>query len=134
MATQCFQAIEMIGMPEARIILSQCAIYLATSPKSNSSYMAIGAAMSAVREKGDLPVPLHLRNAPVKLMKDLGYGQDYTYSHDYKGNFSMQEFLPDSLSGHALYTPGDNPKEREIQDWLGRRWKGKYGYGKSEEK
>lgn len=128
MATQCFQAIEMIGMPEARIILSQCAVYLATSPKSNSTYNAIGEAMDMVRETGDLPVPLHLRNAPVKLMKELGYGKDYQYAHDYPGNFIELEYLPETLSGKVFYRPGKNARELEVRNWLGQRWKGKYGY------
>ncbi|MCC7298409.1 MAG: replication-associated recombination protein A [Bacteroidia bacterium] len=128
LATQCFQAIEMIGMPEARIILSQCAVYLATSPKSNSAYMAIENALSTVRKTGDLSVPLHLRNAPVKLMKDLGYGENYAYAHQYEGNFIDQEFLPEEISGTAFYVPGKNAKENETSAWLKRRWKGKYGY------
>ena len=128
MATQCFQAVEMIGMPEARIILSQCAVYLATSPKSNSTYLAIGEAMDRVRSTGDLPVPLHLRNAPTRLMKDLNYGQDYRYAHAHENNFAEQEFLPDSLSGSKFYEPGDNTREKEVRQWLRSRWKGKYGY------
>jgi putative ATPase len=130
MATQCFQAVSLIGMPEARIILSQCAIYLATSPKSNSSYMAIDAALDAVRKTGDLPVPLPLRNAPVKLMKDLGYGQNYEYAHAHPGNFADMEFLPDALQNTAFYHPGSNAKETELRRWLAARWKAKYGYDK----
>lgn len=128
MATQCFQAVEMIGMPEARIILSQCAVYLATSPKSNSSYVAIDDAIAKVRSTGDLPVPLHLRNAPTKLMKDLNYGKDYAYAHSYENNFTELEFLPDSLSGNKFYEPGKNQREEETRKWLKNRWKGKYGY------
>lgn len=128
MATQCFQAVEMIGMPEARIILSQCAVYLATSPKSNSTYLAIGEALDRVRSTGDLPVPLHLRNAPTRLLKDLNYGQDYRYAHVHENNFAEQEFLPDSLSGSKFYEPGDNTREKEVRQWLRSRWKGKYGY------
>ncbi len=127
MATTTMQAAQMIGWPESRIILSQCAIYLACSPKSNASYMAIGAAQSKVKESGDLPVPLHLRNAPTKLMKDIGYGRNYQYSHEGEGNFLDQEYLPDALSGTAFYEPGDNPREREYRAMLERLWGGKYG-------
>lgn len=127
MATTTMQAVQMIGWPEGRIILSQCAIYLACSPKSNASYLAIGAALDEVRRSGDLPVPLHLRNAPTKLMKELGHGADYRYSHDGKGNFVEQEFLPEALSGRSLYRPGDSPKEREHAALLERLWKGRYG-------
>ena len=126
MATTTMQAAQMIGWPESRIILSQCAIYLACSPKSNASYMAIGAAQSKVKETGDLPVPLHLRNAPTKLMKDIGYGKNYQYSHEGEGNFLDQEYLPDALSGTAFYEPGDNPREREYRAMLERLWGGKY--------
>lgn len=128
MATQCFQAVEMIGMPEARIILSQCAVYLATSPKSNSTYLAIGEAMERVRSTGDLPVPLHLRNAPTGLMKELDYGKNYAYAHAHPDNFAELEFLPESLTGSKFYEPGDNTREKEIRQWLRSRWKGKYGY------
>jgi putative ATPase len=128
MATQCFQAIEMIGMPEARIILSQCAIYLACSAKSNSAYMAIDAAFQAVRNTGDQPVPLHLRNAPTKLMKDLDYGKNYQYAHGYAGNFVDLEFLPEKLSGTTLFEPGNNAREKEMREWLKARWKEKYNY------
>ncbi|NER10498.1 putative ATPase [Muriicola jejuensis] len=127
-ANSTFQAVTTIGYPEARILLSECAIYLATSPKSNSSYMAIGDAQAAVKEHGDLPVPLDLRNAPTKLMKDLGYGKDYKYAHDYQNNFIDAEFLPDSLKGTVFYSPGDNSRENSIKDFLTRRWKGKYEY------
>lgn len=128
MATQCFQAIEMIGMPEARIILSQTAIYLATSPKSNASYMAIEKAFETVRKTGDQPVPLHLRNAPTKLMKNLDYGKDYKYAHQYDQNFVDLEFLPDGISGTQMYDPGNNQREAEIRKFLKQRWKDKYGY------
>ncbi|MBL7811758.1 MAG: replication-associated recombination protein A [Bacteroidetes bacterium] len=128
MATQCFQAVSVIGMPEARIILSQTAIYLACSPKSNSSYLAIDAALDMVRKTGDLPVPLHLRNASSKLMKDLGYGKEYGYAHSHEGNFVLQEFLPDALSGSVLFAPGNNPREAEMRQALQRLWKEKYNY------
>lgn len=126
MAQSCFQAVHTIGMPEARILLSQCAIYLASSPKSNSSYQAISKAQKLVSETGDLAVPLPLRNAPTELMKDLDYGKDYAYAHDYDGNFVDMEFMPKQLSGHKLYIPGDNPRENEIKSFLESRWKDKY--------
>ena len=126
MAQSCFQAVHTIGMPEARILLSQCAIYLASSPKSNSSYQAISKAQKLVSETGDLAVPLPLRNAPTKLMKDLDYGKDYAYAHDYDGNFVDMEFMPEQLSGHKLYIPGDNPRENEMKSFLESRWKDKY--------
>ncbi|MBK7383195.1 MAG: replication-associated recombination protein A [Flavobacteriales bacterium] len=126
MATTTMQAVQMIGWPEGRIILSQCAIYLACSAKSNASYLAIGAAQTEVKRSGDLPVPLHLRNAPTKLMKTIGYGKDYRYSHEGEGNFVDQEFLPEAISGKTLYIPGDNPREAEYAEWLRKRWKGKY--------
>lgn len=128
MATTCFQAVQAIGMPEARIILSQAVIYLATSPKSNSAYLAIDQAMAKVRETGALPVPLQLRNAPTKLMKSLDYGKDYRYAHDYSGNFVEQEFLPDELKGKKFYEPGRNPSEEKVREKLRREWKEKYGY------
>ena len=128
MATQCFQAIQMIGMPEARIILSQTAIYLATSAKSNASYIAIETAMDLVNKTGDQPVPLHLRNAPTKLMKNMGYGKDYKYAHQYDQNFVDLEFLPEMLSGTVIYNPGKNPKEDELRKYLKLRWGEKYGY------
>jgi putative ATPase len=128
MANSCFEAVHKIGPPEARIILSQCAVYLASSPKSNASYMAINKAQAAVQLYGDLPIPLHLRNAPVKLMKDLGYGKDYQYSHDYAQNFSAQEYLPEKLSGTRFYDPGQNPREDELRRYLKNLWKAKYGY------
>lgn len=128
MANNTFQAVSVIGYPESRIILSQCAIYLATSPKSNASYMAIADAISAVRQTGDLPVPLHLRNAPTKLMKELGYGEDYKYAHNYQNNFVSQEFLPKELSGTAFFNPGSNNRENNLREFLKNRWKDKYNY------
>lgn len=127
-ANNAFQAVENIGWPEARIILSQCATYLATSPKSNAAYTAINRAQDKVRETGDLSVPLHIRNAPTELTKDLGYGKGYRYAHDHAGNFAEQEFLPEELNGTPFYEPGDNKKEQEIRRFLRERWKGKYGY------
>lgn len=126
MANTTFQAVTIIGYPEARILLSQCAIYLATSPKSNASYAAIGKAQQLVKETGDLSVPLALRNAPTKLMKDLGYGANYKYAHDYQNNFVEEEFLPKELSGTSFYQPGNNAKENAIKEFLAKRWKGKY--------
>lgn len=128
MATNTFQAVSVIGYPESRILLSQCAIYLATSPKSNSTYMAIGKAQQLVKQTGDLSVPIHLRNAPTKLMKELGYGEDYKYSHDYPNNFVDQEFLPTELSGTVLYEPGHNSRENGTRDFLKNRWQFKYKY------
>lgn len=128
LATNCFQAIQMIGMPEARIILSQTVIYLATSVKSNASYLAIDEAMSLVKKTGNLPVPLHLRNAPTQLMKDLNYGSDYHYAHVYENNFIVQEFLPDGISGQKFYETGNNARENEQRQFLKNRWKEKYGY------
>ena len=127
-ANNCFQAVNVIGYPEVRIILSQCAIYLATSPKSNASYMAIDEALALVRQQGDLPVPLHLRNAPTKLMKELGYGEKYEYAHSHQGNFVVQEFLPEQISGTAFYQPGNNARERETREALKKLWGTKYGY------
>ena len=127
-ANACFQAVENIGYPECRIILSQCAIYLATSPKSNASYLAIDEALEAVRKKGDLPVPLHLRNAPTKLMKELGYGLKYDYSHNNPNHFAPQEYLPDELTGTRFYDPANNPRENENRTFLKQRWQEKYGY------
>jgi putative ATPase len=126
MADACFRAVTNIGWPESRIILSQCAIFLATSAKSNASYMAIDDAIAEVKRSGDLPVPLNLRNAPTKLMKDLGYGTNYQYSHMYDGNFAFQEFLPDGLSNSVFYNPGKNQREDQVRDWLKSRWKDKY--------
>ena len=128
MATNTFQAVSVIGYPESRILLSQCAIYLATSPKSNSTYIAIGKAQQLVKQTGDLSVPIHLRNAPTKLMKELGYGEDYKYSHDYPNNFVDQEFLPTELSGTVLYEPGQNSRENGTRDFLKNRWQFKYNY------
>ncbi len=128
MATNTFQAVNLIGYPEARIILAQCVVYLASSPKSNASYMAIENALSAIRETGDLPVPLSIRNAPTKLMKKLDYGKGYQYAHDYEDNFVNMEFLPDHLRGTKFYEPGNNPREEELRKYLRVRWKEKYGY------
>ncbi|HSJ67865.1 MAG TPA: replication-associated recombination protein A [Anditalea sp.] len=128
LATNCFEAVRMIGYPESRIILSQCVTYLASSAKSNASYMAINKAQAIVRQEGDLPVPLHLRNAPTKLMKDLNYGKEYKYSHDYENNFVQQEFMPDKLKGSKLYDPGNNARENELRKNLQKLWKNKYGY------
>ena len=128
MANNIFQAVSVIGYPESRILLSQCAIYLATSPKSNASYMAIGKAQQAVKQTGDLSVPIHLRNAPTKLMKELGYGEDYKYAHDYPGSFVYQEFLPDDLVNTPFYEPGENAREKQTKDFLRQRWQGKYNY------
>ena len=125
-ANSAFQAVTTIGYPEARIILSQCAIYLATSPKSNASYMAIGKAQQTVKQTGDLSVPLPLRNAPTKLMKDLGYGEDYKYAHNYQNNFVEEEFLPEKLVGTSFYEPGINQRENAIKEFLKNRWKDKY--------
>ena len=127
LANACFDAVNKIGYPECRIVLSQTVVYMATSIKSNSTYKAIGNALDIVRRTGDLSVPLHIRNAPTKLMKDIGYGADYKYAHDYQGNFVDQEFLPDEIKGTKFYEPGDNPKERETRKFLIDRWK-KYGY------
>lgn len=127
LANNCFDAVNKIGFPESRIILSETAIYLANSPKSNSAYEAINAAQALVKQTGNLPVPLHLRNAPTKLMKELGYGKEYKYSHAYKGNFAEQEFLPDDISGTQLYSPQENPAESKFKDKLKTLWK-KYGY------
>lgn len=128
MANTTFEAVNKIGYPESSLILSQCAIYLASSAKSNSATVAIGAAMSAVRQHGDLPVPLHIRNAPTKLMKDLGYKKGYEYSHDYDKNFSPQEYLPKEISGNKYYDPGKNAREEELRKFLKSLWKDKYNY------
>jgi len=128
MANTTFDAVQKIGMPEGRIVLSQCTVYLACSPKSNASYEAVNQAIDKARETGNLPVPVHLRNAPTKLMKDLGYGADYKYSHSEEGNFSDQEYLPDQIKSHRFYTPGINPREAEMRKRLQNLWKGKYGY------
>lgn len=128
MANTTFQAVSVIGYPESRIILSQCATYLATSPKSNSAYEAIGKAQQLVRETGDLSVPLSVRNAPTKLMKELGYGDNYQYAHSYENNFAPQEFLPDEIKNTKLYNPGNNARENSLREFLKQRWKDKYGY------
>lgn len=125
-ANNCFQAINVIGNPEARIILSETAIYLAVSPKSNSAYMAINEALALVKQTGNLPVPLHLRNAPTKLMKDLDYGKDYKYAHSYEGNFVEQDFLPEEIRNIKLYEPGNNSTEKKIYDELRKKWNNKY--------
>ncbi len=128
LATNTFEAVNIIGYPEARIILSQCAVYLATSVKSNAAYMAINNAISIVKSHGDLAVPLHLRNAPTKLMKTMNYGKDYKYAHNFEGNFTNIEFLPEKISGTKLYEPGNNPREEEIRKFLKVRWNDKYNY------
>jgi putative ATPase len=128
LANACFDAVNKIGNPEARIILAQCATYLASSHKSNASYMAIGDALEVVRKHGDLPVPLHIRNAPTGLMKRMGYGKDYKYAHSYENNFTEQEFLPDEIKGTVFYEPGKNPREEELRRYLKTLWKEKYGY------
>ncbi|MEY4703063.1 MAG: hypothetical protein RIR96_960 [Bacteroidota bacterium] len=128
MANTAFQAVDVIGYPESRIILSQCAIYLTTSIKSNASYMAIEDALEDVKKWGDLPVPLHLRNAPTKLMKNMDYGKDYKYAHHFENNFILQDHLPEKLNGKTYYSPQKNPREEEVRKFLKERWKGKYGY------
>jgi len=128
LANSTFQAVTSVGYPEGRILLSECVIYLATSPKSNTAYKAINKAQEKVRQTGNLPIPLHLRNAPTKLMKEIGYGEDYKYAHDYKNQFIEQEFLPEEIKGTTLYQPGDNQKEKSIRDFLKSRWNKKYGY------
>jgi len=128
LANNCFQAVNVIGWPESRIILSQTVTYLASSAKSNASYDAINKAQALVKQTGDLSVPLHIRNAPTKLMKQLNYGKDYQYAHAYEGNFVEQEFMPDSLSGVKLYDPGKNPAEEKLREKLRQNWKSKYGY------
>lgn len=128
MATTTFQAVQAVGLPEGRIILSQAAVYLASSPKSNSAYMAINQAQQLVRETGSLPIPLHLRNAPTKLMKDLDYGKNYKYSHDFSGNFTQQDFLPEDLKGKKLFEPQENPAEQKLKQQLKDWWGDWYGY------
>ncbi len=128
LANATFDAVNKIGYPESRIILSQCAVYLASSVKSNASYEAIGNALEAVNKWGDLPVPLHIRNAPTKLMKEMDYGKNYKYAHSFAGNFAEQEYLPEKLAGTAFYTPGNNVREEEMRRFLKSLWKGKYGY------
>ena len=128
LANACFESVNKIGMPEGRIILSQTAVYLATSPKSNSTYLAIGKALELVKKTGDLPVPLHLRNAPTNLMKQIGYGNDYMYSHDYQNHFVQQQFMPDALQTLELYSPCDNPREMKTREELRKLWYGVYKY------
>ena len=128
MANNTFQAVTTIGYPESRILLSQCAVYLATSPKSNATYMAINNAQATVKQTGDLAVPLHLRNAPTKLMKELGFGEEYQYSHNYSNNFSEQEYLPDAIKETKFYEPGSNSRENGTREFLKNRWKDKYNY------
>jgi putative ATPase len=128
MANATFDAVNKIGYPESNLILSQCAIYLASSAKSNAATLAIGAAMNAVKQHGDLPVPLHIRNAPTKLMKNLDYGKNYEYSHSYENNFSPQEYLPEKISGNKFYDPGKNAREEELRKFLKSLWKDKYNY------
>jgi putative ATPase len=128
LAQSCFNAVNLVGWPESRIILSETAVYLATSPKSNASYMAIENAIGAVHEHGDLPVPLHLRNAPTRLMKDLGYHKGYKYAHEFAGNFIVENYLPEEISGTIFYEPGSNPREDEIRKQLDARWHKIYNY------
>lgn len=128
LAQSCFNSVQVIGMPESQLILSQTAIYLATSAKSNSATTAIGAAISLVKQHGDLPVPLHLRNAPTKLMKNIGYGKNYKYAHSYEGNFADLDFLPEAIRGTKIYNPGNNPKEYESKEKLKKLWGDRYKY------
>lgn len=128
LANNCFDAVDKIGWPESRIILSETAIYLTTSAKSNAAYMAINRAQQTVKKTGDLPVPLHLRNAPTKLMKEAGYGKDYQYAHDFPGNFVYQEFMPDKISSESLYKPSDNAREKELKRKMETFWKNKYNF------
>ena len=128
LAQSTFDAVQSVGMPEARIVLSQCVIHLATAPKSNASYLAINQALKEVEKSANLPVPLHLRNAPTPLAKDLGHGQAYQYPHDFVENFVAQKYLPDELEGTRFFEPGNNPKENSLRSWLKSIWKGKYGY------
>jgi putative ATPase len=128
LANATFEAVDKIGYPEARIILAQCATYLAASPKSNASYLAIETALGTVRKTGDLPVPMAIRNAPTKLMKEMGYSQGYQYAHDHEKNFADMEFLPDAIAGQTFYAPGANAREEEMRRFLRERWKQKYGY------
>jgi putative ATPase len=126
LANACFQAVSTVGYPESRIMLAECVIYLANSPKSNSAYAAVNAAMEFAQKTGDLAVPLHLRNAPTKLMEQLGYGNGYKYAHDYEGHFAEQEFMPEEISGTTFYFPQDNPAEQKAKDTIQKLWKGKY--------
>ena len=128
LANSTFQSISIVGLPESRIILSQCAIYLATSPKSNSVYNAINNAQDNIKKTGNLPIPIHLKNAPTKLMKELNYGKEYLYSHDFENNFIKQEFLPDEINKNIFYKPGNNNRESKIKEWLKINWKNKYNY------
>jgi putative ATPase len=128
LATATFDAVHQIGYPEARIVLAEAAVYLASSPKSNASYMAIEKALAEVNSSGDLSVPLHIRNAPTKLMKEIGYGKDYKYAHQFDNHFVEQEFLPEKIKGTAFYEPGNTPRELELKTYLSKCWKGKYGY------
>lgn len=128
LATACQQAVSTVGWPESRIILSQAVTYLASSPKSNAAYMAIDAAQKLVKETGDLPIPLHLRNAPTQLMKNLNYGKDYQYAHQFENNFIYQEYLPDAVKNTKIYDPGNNARENELRNYLKRLWQSKYGY------
>ena len=128
LANNTFQAVSVIGYPESRIILSQCAVYLANSPKSNASYLAINKAQKIVKETGNLSVPLHLRNAPTKLMKDLDYGKNYKYAHDYQDNFTCEEFLPDTIIKTKIYNPGNNARENKFREELKKMWGDKYDY------
>ena len=127
-AQSCFDAVHLTGWPEARIILSETAIYLACSPKSNSAYTAIDSAIAEVRKTGDLPVPLHLRNAPTRLMKNIGYGKDYKYSHSYDNNFESDNYMPEKLKGNIFYRPGSNSREADIRNRLKSMWKDYYDY------
>mgnify|MGYP000930093505 FL=1 len=128
LANTCFDAVHKIGYPESRIILSQCATYLASSPKSNAAIVAINEAQQAVKKYGDLPVPMHIRNAPTGMMKDLGYGKGYEYAHNFFNNFSSQEYLPEKISGTKFYNPGNNAREEDIRKFLKTLWKEKYHY------
>ena len=128
LANACFDAVNKIGYPECRIILSQTAVYLATSPKSNSTYLAINKALELVEQTGDLPVPLQIRNAPTSLMKQMGYGRDYLYSHDFAGHFVQQQFMPDALQTVELYSPCDNERENKTREHLRAMWQGVYKY------
>jgi putative ATPase len=128
LAQSTFDAINLVGWPEGRIILAQAVIYLASSPKSNASYMAINQAMEEVKNSGDLSIPLHLRNAPTKLMKDLNYGKEYKYPHSFQGNFYDQEYLPKEIQGSTFFEPGENQRENEMRKFLKARWRDKYGY------
>ena len=128
LANNCFQAVNVIGWPESRIILSQVVVYLASSPKSNASYEAINKAQMLVKQTGNLSVPLHLRNAPTKLMKELDYGTEYKYAHVFPGNFVEQEFMPEGIEGTVLYQPGNNSSENKLKAYLSEKWKGKYKY------